>query len=237
MFASITEFRVPPRLIPYTSESQAGIEAFLEGREKDLLVELLGRPLYDELVTYWNSLPYEFDAETVYAVDEEVFFGNHVYKCLVITAAGESPTTDPAKWELQTDTKWLKLLYGDPYEYSGITYNFPGLAESLLEGLYAEYLDKYEAYTVSGNGVTQPYNENSTVVSPDQLICAHWDKYWIACSGDVIGYISQRNSLYGYLISVEADFVAFAQALGYQSFQSYLDYNYGDPGSKNVFGL
>ena len=46
----------------------------------------------------YNGNAAAFDALLAYAVGDYVNYGEVVYKCAVITAAGESPATHPAKW-------------------------------------------------------------------------------------------------------------------------------------------
>ncbi len=60
----------------------------------------------------------DYDSTATYAVGDQILFTNsgtkNFYNCLVATSAGESPTTDPHKWEVVEIPRFLQtyLVYG-----------------------------------------------------------------------------------------------------------------------------
>lgn len=78
--------------------------------------EKIGSEINDSIYLGERGEPEAFDSGAAYAVGDLVTFGDYedVYKANAITVAGESPTTDPAKWDLVNDavisTGWGTII-------------------------------------------------------------------------------------------------------------------------------
>lgn len=68
---------------------------------------------YNNVFTDLNSIP-AWNAGSVYQIGSVVTFSGSVYRCLQLTAAGESPTSHPAKWTLVTASSFNFVSIGGP---------------------------------------------------------------------------------------------------------------------------
>ena len=63
-----------------------------------------------------------WDSTTAYGVNQLVYFSTSLYKCIVTTSAGESPSSAPTKWEAyQSTTTNLRTVYDNISTYSPTT--------------------------------------------------------------------------------------------------------------------
>lgn len=92
-----------------------------------------------------------FNAGTVYAVGDLVYFndGNRVnyYKCTVITIAGETPVTHPAKWQIHNAEalcKGLGIIFAEEVTASSIVPVTTGAITS-SSGAYAQFTEMWRS--------------------------------------------------------------------------------------------
>lgn len=233
MFVTLSDFLVKPMIIPATDDNRTGLESFLSDEEKSLLKKLLGVTFYNLFVEAYNELPEDWSATANYNVDDEVVYGMDIYKSIQ-AGANKVPPDEPLFWEVQPVNKWLRLITGDVYQVNGFSNYWMGMKELLKPALFSLYLEEY-ATNQTGMGLTVPNVENADVVSPADKICKFWNTYVDSVFGN-IDSDNDKNSLYGYLVYVKAQFDNDVEDAGYSTFQQYLDLNFGDEVErKNVF--
>lgn len=234
MFVSPADFEVVPYAIP--SQSGDGVNdslpPFIEQAEKTNLSDLLGFILYDALV---EALPDSYNAEKDYQVNEEVLVEGVIYRSLQ-TPNLDNPITDNAFWQAQPANKWTKLLNGETYTNSAGKLNkWVGLKELCRPLVFAEYLLNFNDY-LSAMGIVIAVPENSTRTDAGVKASQAWNSYAKTACGNTKSF-SEVNSLYGYLLSVKADFDVEVTDKGYVDFEEYLNDNFVHPGQMNIFNL
>jgi len=251
MFLTSTDFYIAPYLIPTQAENTNGINAYIKDTEERMLKKLLGSVFYDALKAGIEALPAEWSATVAYANLSQVVYGSNIYQANALTIEGEIPGIS-GKWDLQPVNKWLKLSKGNKYDNEGRENNWDGFVDGLKPYVHSMYLKEYDS-TVAPLGVVKAKSQNSEIVSPNQIIVRHYNRFVekmgsydgiglyhrdIALTGHfgTLG-LYHEDSLYGYLYSNHASFNAEVQSKGYADFRSYLNTKFYFPEYINSFGL
>lgn len=231
MFVTQSDFDLIPYNLVNLPDDETFVD-FINEQEEEHLRLLLGNLFYDALVVGIDSLPDLYVVTTEYAINDEVRSGIVMYKSLVGANMGEA-LTDITKWEVVVDAdraRWLKLLVGENYVYNDRTSKWVGMVKLVKPLIYSLWINPTHA-SVAGRVVTNV--ENANVVDPAQDICRGWNAYHKIACGVGNKWLDQENTLYGYLISVSANFAE----LNGDTLESYLYKYFTNPKSLNVFGI
>lgn len=232
------DFSSTPYNVPDTSVTDSfgnvtpndDFQNFINTLIEDMLTKLFGVPFYELYVVAIDALPNTWDeTKADYIIDDQVLYDNHVYKCLINTPpAGEVPK-DNANWELVPDTIWLKLLFGSNYNYITKVYRWKGLSAMLVPYIYSQWLGNTQDKHTKDAGIVTMKVENATII-PIAVRCANAYSAFTELAG---GWCEQRNTLYGFLQDVFADYVT----TGYDTFYDYIVDYWENPDVTNEFDI
>lgn len=213
---------------------------FITEKVDDMLHKLLGGSLYNAFLAGLTALPAAWVGTNApgYAIDDEVFYGDHVWKSLAINNLNNVPA-EGADWTQVADNEWLLLKNGlSYYSYAtqwrwGTTTKdrmWKGVKTMLVPHIFTEWLKAdYDDYTKVG--IVRRTAENATVIDPTRRIARAHNVFVQQVVGD--------NGLYVYL--------CYAQSLGsysgsydtavYPTFVEYLRKNVVIPGTENFLNI
>jgi hypothetical protein len=234
MFTTPEDFKIVPYAIPDQTGDGVNdtLTPFIEKVEADDLIALLGFLFYNAFI---EALPEKYNPETDYAVGAKVLVDTAIYESLQTPNVGQ-PVTNAAFWVAQPADRWTRLLAGATYlNPDGKKNQWVGMKELCKPMVFAEFLLNFSDY-VTAMGVVLAMSENAQRQDGGVRASNAWNNYAkLACGS--FDYLSNRNSLYGYLISVKDDFNDIAVDGGYTDFEEYLEENFCNPGNMNVFNL
>jgi hypothetical protein len=238
MFVTQDDFNlIPFNLIGLPEDGT--FQDYVDAQEEERLRKLLGNIFYDAFADAVNALPDEYDATAEYATDDEVRSGIVVWKSLV--DANMSELVEGANWTATTTAdqlRWLKLINGATYVFNYRTYKWYGM-KALVKPLIAALWMSDNSAGMSNTGKSVPNIENAVNMDAQPEICRAWNRYQELACGKCIYYpywVSNDDSLYGYLYSVTDD---FTDSVGtyYTSLIAYLSENFRNPRRMNQFGI
>jgi hypothetical protein len=256
MFLTSTDFTVAPYIISSQVENTNGINAYIADTEEAILEKLLGSTFYAQLKAGVNAFPAEWvsNLSHTYDVGVQVVYGADIYE-----STDNNNATVPSQsltWILQPVNKWLRLKKGDTYTNEGKENTWKGFVTALKPYVHSQYLKEYDM-TVAPLGVVKPVSENSSIVSPNQIIVRHYNRFaemvgsydGIGLNGwyldaffddmyfaDLYGYFLE-DSLYGYLYYKSSLFDADVNTKGWGDFREYLYQKFWFPGYLNLFNI
>src|SRR6478609_10002493 len=147
------DFDTKPWQLQGLSDIGSSFDDFVAFNQNEILLKLLGQTLLDAFSAGVAALPVTWDVETQFAVDALVVYGNNIYKSLVGNNQNVIPTSDPLKWTVQPNNRWLKLLAGDNYTISNRKYNYGGVKAFMMPYIYSMWLLRESTAVVSTGGV------------------------------------------------------------------------------------
>jgi len=232
-FTTLADFQI----VPYSIPSQTGdgaedtVTPFIAIAEKTNLSALLGFVFHDAFLA---ALPDRYESKG-YEVNDEVLYNNVIYLCIDTHTVAALPT-DATKWTAQAQNRWTKILSEQTYVNSlGKKNKWCGMTELCKPLVFAEFVEKFNDY-ISSMGVVVATVENAKYADAGIRIADGLNTYCKLSCG-AFGYLSEVNSLYGYLYSVREDFNDIGIEAGYKSFEEYLCSEFTNPGNVNIFNL
>lgn len=216
MFVTASDFDLIPYNIPNLDKVTTQFSSYVDTKEEEILIKLLGRPLYLEFIEALELITtYSLTVATV--IGNEYAYGNDIWEALTVTT-GTIPV-EGTDWTLiESDNKWLCLKNGADYTLDSYVFHWEGVVNMLIPFIYANWVnDTFD--NLSGFGVVQGKVENSTVISPRKRIIDAFNRFSII-AGTLVsssfysnffaidyysfygyGYedVEQRDTLYGFL--------------------------------------
>ncbi len=217
MFVTASDFNVVPYNIPNLDKVADTFSDYVETKEEEALLRLLGRQLYTAFVDGLAALTqYTWSASVATVIGREYRYGNSIWEALTVQT-GTAPV-EGSDWTLvEADNIWLKLKNGADYEYGGLTHVWEGMTVLLKPFIFSEWVkDNHQPLT--GIGTVSPNAENAIPVNPGRIIAKSWNDF----AGKAGSNYDSIDTLYGFLVANIAD---------------YEDWTFCDPGFKNVFNL
>jgi hypothetical protein len=222
---------------------------YIDAQEEERLRKLLGNIFYDVFAAAVTALPDEYDSATEYVTDDEVRSGIVVWKSLVDANVGQT-LEEGVYWTDVTTAdqlRWLKLIEGQNYVYSNRVQKWYGM-KAMVKPLIASLWMADNSAGMSNTGKSVPNIENAVNMDAQPEISRAWNRYQLlACGAPLFtfypnrypyynGYLSNYDSLYGYLYSVSDDFVDVVEDY-FPDLISYMSENFHNPGRMNQFGI
>ena len=242
MFTTASDYDLIPYNIPNLASIPNAFQPYVDAKEEEILIKLLGRPLYNEFIAGLDALPDAYDSTVATVIGDQYVYENDIWEALTITT-GTTPV-EGADWELiEEGKKWLKLKNGAEYTLNDEVYYWDGMVKLLKPYIYASWLnDNFDSDT--GLGIVQSNAENSTVISPMKRIvnafndfslkagtvmsCTYYSNFYHYDAEYFYGAyyssyaIEQRDTLFGFLTINESDYTGF---------------RFQDQGIRNIFNL
>lgn len=213
MFVVASDFDLPPYSIPNLDKVPNTFGPYVDQHEEEILISLLG-------ASFYNSF---------------------------IEGLEEDPIPE----------KWSDLRDGADYIIDTHTYKWKGMKNMLVPFIYSEWLsDTFD--TLTGVGVVVGNPENSIARSPSARISRAWNQFAQTAGTYMPNYRSEfqyglypdwayfdgqschdmRDTLYGYLKQngISGTFDGTFDDT-FTDFQTYLNFWFKDPGTKNVFNI
>lgn len=216
MFVTTANFVLQPYDIANVDKVADALNEYIPVREREVLLPVLGKTTYDALIAGQAAFPDVWDGAEPYAIDEQVFYSNKIWKSLQNDNTGNAPA-EGVFWEVVANI-WIDLIYGADYEINGTLYSYSGLAEIFTPYVWYRWT-KDNFISNSGLGTVVPNAENAKVVSPAFQLCRAFNDF-----SEKIGHGVRNdiNSLYGFL---------------YANQETYPGTTYIEYGNLNEFGL
>lgn len=202
MFCKPDNFNLVPYSIANLTENEATLLLVIDEVESEILKKILGLTLYKEFLLGLEALPDEWDIETNYLANDQVYWGVTVWTALQPNTA--ILPIEGANWTKVRDDKWLKLRDGYQYkldETSNKKFEYKGLIDLLRPMVYYSWLQKREQNQTDG-GIGISGNENAY----DQGIRDMAVRSWNDCARKVGSRLFMEHTLYGFLKINEEDY-------------------------------
>lgn len=239
MFVTASNFDLIPYNIPSLDKVPTQFSNYVTSKEEEILIKLLGRPLYLEFIDALDSIT-TYSSTVATVIGNEYAYGNDIWEALTVTT-GTLPV-EGSDWTLiESDNKWLCLKNGADYTLDSEVFHWTGMVNVLIPFIYANWVnDTFDSLT--GIGVVQSRGENSTVISPRKRIvdafnkfslmagtlvsCPYYSNFFALDYFYYYGYdyqdIEQRDTLYGFLT---------VNSTLYEGFR------FQDQGTRNIFNI
>lgn len=201
MIVSLSDFEIPPYVIPFTTDNQGGILLFLEQEERALLTDLLGFTFCKNVLKQWAALPAAWESRPVgYAVGDRVTFDSTIFES---NTNGNTSQPPSLAWTQLPENKYLKLRDGADYDYSVYKYRWHGMKAGIVPYLHAMYLKKYR--TIGERSVLNAVLSHTEKHSPNE---AFIQSYNAAVNVFTTRFFSHdiEDTLFGYLYANHAQF-------------------------------
>lgn len=131
------------------------------------------------------------------------------------------------------EERWINLREGHQYIYKSKTYEWVGMKELLVPYIYSEWVRDDDSI-LTGVGTAKSKTENAQRLKPLRKISDAYNDYArIAGNG-----CEHKNTLYGFLYQ-EGKAGTFDDSFdeSFQTFVSYINVNFQDPGRVNPWGI
>lgn len=230
--------------------SDGVFDDFVSYHEEENLRKLLGNLFLDAFVDGLAPLGDLdlFIPGEANTIDEQVVYvvGNvaDIYKCIQDTDGTQLPT-NPLYWTKQAANRWVRLKFGDQYQYYGRPQKWYGMKRLVTPLIYSLWT-KFTYDSQTGSGVVITANENANTISPAVRVARAWNNYARLCAGDFPNVVDPNylvwpeleNSIFGYLyLNSDTWDDLVVNVPGFNSFKAYLAYSFNYPGKTNVFGI